>query len=463
MRAIVRAVAAAILVAAPASAAPCMPAFTAGPSFAVGSNGGMNLLADFDGDGDLDLTTGHYIFLNDGAGGFTGTAIPVNGVLTPVFDARAEDFDGDGIMDLATCPMMGSVVQFFHGRVRTGNLEPFFTNRVDVAARDVWHMVSSDFDEDGRRDVFAVGISEMATLILNEGGRRYRSEMIGPCEVPGHPIATGDFDGDGHADVAFGAAFTVSFIFGGGDGTFPREAEGRLSVQGSRLAAHRYRAEDFDGDGRSDFVAIGDEHAIVYAGASIDPGAGLPASPAAVLALGGGTGRFVEIGDVNSDGKQDVVALAALESRTSRLRVFYGQDPASPISFAAGTPWETSVSGHGAVLGMGDVNGDGAIDIVITAEDTDRGQVLFNDGSCLPRAARGDANADGHLDIGDPIAALDHIVSGLSIPCPPAVEVNGDGQLDIADPVYLLMHMFASGPPPVGPEPVACRDTAGGR
>ncbi|MBN1421715.1 MAG: VCBS repeat-containing protein [Planctomycetes bacterium] len=446
----------------PLDAAPCQPGFAAGPVFDVGDNGGMNALADFDGDGDLDLTTGHYVFLNDGAGGFQGNPIPILGAEPPVFDARAEDFDGDGILDLALCRILGSAVQFFHGRVRTSGSGLLFEDPVDVPARDIWHMVSSDFDEDGRPDVFAVGMADVSTLVLNQGERRYRSVFI-DAAMPGHPIATGDFDGDGHADVAFGAGDMVTFLLGGGDGTFPRRAEGRVSVQGSGIMVHRYRAADFDGDGRSDLVAIGDEYALVYAGAGIAPDAGLPAVPSAILSLEKGPGRFVEIADVDGDGRLDVVTLAALARDAARLRIFYGQDPASPFTFVAGAPWENAISGQGAVLGMGDVNGDGAVDIVLTSESSYRGQVLFNGGSCLPRAARGDANADGHLDIGDPIAALNHIVSSISIPCPPAAEVNGDGRLDIADPVYLLMHMFASGPAPVGPTPVPCWDAGGGR
>jgi hypothetical protein len=69
---------------------------------------------------------------------------------------------------------------------------------------------------------------------------------------------------------------------------------------------------------------------------------------------------------------------------------------------------------------------------------------------------RGDATADGSIDIGDAIAILDLLFVGLSLPCHDAVDVNDDAQLDIADPIYLLTYLFVSGAEPPAPGPDAC-------
>jgi len=446
----------AIAAAGSAPGAPCQPGFTARPAFNVGPNGGMNALADLDGDGDLDLTTGHFIFLGEGDGSF-GAPIAVQGAEWPVFDAAIVDFDGDGFVDMALSSFMQPFVTFLHGRDPSQVSKPLFGGPVNVTTMPVWHMVSADFNEDGRRDVFAVSaIVKEATLILSEGGRRYRPVGVAPLPTPGHPVATGDFDGDGHADVAFGSGNEVSLLYGKGNGSFRDPARSLLFIQGRPLSAHRFRAADLDGDGRSELAAIGDAYTLIYAGAYIGP-AGLPIVPSVVLGPEAGTGRFLEIADINADGILDIAMLSALNQGSGRIRIHYGEEPRSKLTFTAGAPVSISTGGQGAVLGLGDVDGDGAIDIVITTEDSNRGQVLLNDGSCFLGAARGDANADGQLDIGDPIAALNHLLSSVAIPCPKAVEVNGDGQLDIADPVYLLNHLFTSGPAPVGPGPVACR------
>jgi len=462
MKAMSWTIAACAALAAPAAAAPCMPAFTLRQSFVVGRNFGMSALADFDGDGDLDLATGVFLFLNDGDGWFRERGIRLHEEVgwQRVLDAVAADFDGDGLLDLAICFLIADTARiwFLHGREQPGVEDGFSEEALEVRCiPGSWHMVLSDFDEDGRPDVFAVGTGlQEAVLVLNRGGRRYRSVIISELPTGGRPIAAGDFDGDGHADIIFGQAAEVTLLFGRGDGTFAKPIADRIIVAGNPWEAHRFRAADIDGDGRADLVAAGEEEAILYWGHSIAPAAGLPSSAAVVLPVDG-MARFVEIADINADAVLDIIALSLNSQDVARIRLFAGERGESGLAFVAGKDVAVSGVGFRAVPAVGDLDNDGAPDIAIIGEDTLRGQVFLNDGSCLRRAARGDANADGSLDLGDPIAALGYLISGVSIPCPAAVEVNGDARLDIGDPIYLLMHLFASGPAPAGESPVACR------
>jgi len=69
-----------------------------------------------------------------------------------------------------------------------------------------------------------------------------------------------------------------------------------------------------------------------------------------------------------------------------------------------------------------------------------------------PRFLRGDANADGSVDISDPVAILFQLFSASpAIPCLEAADANDDGTLDISDPIYLLTFLFLDGPAPVLP------------
>ncbi len=63
---------------------------------------------------------------------------------------------------------------------------------------------------------------------------------------------------------------------------------------------------------------------------------------------------------------------------------------------------------------------------------------------------RGDCNADGMLDIGDPIALLGELfIGGTPGPCADACDANDDGAKDIGDPIALLGHLFSgTGPLP---------------
>ncbi|MBN1421077.1 MAG: dockerin type I repeat-containing protein [Planctomycetes bacterium] len=71
---------------------------------------------------------------------------------------------------------------------------------------------------------------------------------------------------------------------------------------------------------------------------------------------------------------------------------------------------------------------------------------------------RGDANADGAVDIADAVYTVTHLFDeGSAPPCLDAADANDDGRLDVADPIAILDHLFASAGPL--PEPFgACGD-----
>lgn len=77
--------------------------------------------------------------------------------------------------------------------------------------------------------------------------------------------------------------------------------------------------------------------------------------------------------------------------------------------------------------------------------------------SAEPEFARGDCNADGGMDIGDPITVLGFLfpVGGSSTTpgCADACDGNDDGLLDIADAIRILGALFSAGAPPPAPFP----------
>jgi len=79
-----------------------------------------------------------------------------------------------------------------------------------------------------------------------------------------------------------------------------------------------------------------------------------------------------------------------------------------------------------------------------------------------PWFVRGDANADGAIDIADAVAILAYLFRSAGEPsCLKALDVEDGGKIDIADAVFLLGSLFAGGPPPpapgsrCGPDPTA--------
>ena len=70
---------------------------------------------------------------------------------------------------------------------------------------------------------------------------------------------------------------------------------------------------------------------------------------------------------------------------------------------------------------------------------------------------RADANADGEIDLSDPVAILGSLFLGAPDPvCPDANDANDDGTVDISDAVYALAWLFLGGPEPAAPGPSTC-------
>jgi hypothetical protein len=71
-----------------------------------------------------------------------------------------------------------------------------------------------------------------------------------------------------------------------------------------------------------------------------------------------------------------------------------------------------------------------------------------------PGFIRGDANADGKVDISDGVSILGYLFLGGSPPqCLDAADADDSGELVITDAIYVLNHLFVGGPAPPPPHP----------
>ena len=72
---------------------------------------------------------------------------------------------------------------------------------------------------------------------------------------------------------------------------------------------------------------------------------------------------------------------------------------------------------------------------------------------------RGDANADGNLDLSDAVGTLGFLFLGASPPgCEDAADTDDSGAIDVTDPIALLGHLFLGGREPAVPFPECGED-----
>jgi hypothetical protein len=70
---------------------------------------------------------------------------------------------------------------------------------------------------------------------------------------------------------------------------------------------------------------------------------------------------------------------------------------------------------------------------------------------------RGDANADGTVDISDAQSILGFLFLGYQAPsCRDAADADDNSRLEITDGIYLLSFLFLGGPAPPAPGPDSC-------
>jgi hypothetical protein len=91
-------------------------------------------------------------------------------------------------------------------------------------------------------------------------------------------------------------------------------------------------------------------------------------------------------------------------------------------------------------IGGTDVNGDGFSDVVIQSDGLL--YVLFGSGAGV-RFIRGDANADGRVDLSDAVTILGHLFLGTAKPaCLDAADTDDTGKVEITDAIHLLGALF---------------------
>ena len=323
-------------------------------------------VGDFNGDGLPDIVTGAFnhnntgniaslaVYLNGGDGTFKA---PVFSGATVPYDIVTADFNADGKADVATIVGSGIIVQFGNG---DGSFGPATGYPMTVSS-----IIAADLNGDGYPDlVTGFVLTNSAAVLLNKGDGTFYPATEYTVQGAGSnlALAIGDVNGDGKPDMAIASLTSsgnvIAFLPGNGDGTFGAPVYTPAGPTGAIVGV---ALGDLNGDGKPDVVidegiisvSLGNGDGTFAAPNSFKP-TNASAAGDAYTPVGGEGTPGIAIVDVNGDGIPDIGS-----NSTGLLQVFLGNgDGTLQQSFVY--PY----GGYSTALALTNFNGDGRVDLV---------------------------------------------------------------------------------------------------
>jgi len=254
-------------------------------------------------------------------------------------------------------------------------------------------------------------LASMFLWLVSLAVAQFEPPKVYPVGANPNSVVVADVNGDGKLDLVTGNAtlakpniFNISVLLGNGDGTFQPAITSAVPFDPSQLVV-----ADMNGDGIPDLVMTAQSDLSLSGSVIVmlGDGKGRFGHPASYYA--GGAAFYLAVGDVNHDGKLDVVVTNVTNVSTPSIAVLLGNGNGSlqaPVFYYPPAP---------NYIILADFNKDGYLDIAATdallVNEFSQVDVLLNNGDGTfgqyvqytsdapgPLAAA-DVNKDGNIDL----------------------------------------------------------------
>jgi hypothetical protein len=382
-----------------ASSAFFLPTFASGGTLGLSSlSGPTNLtagsgpyamvMADVDGDGKPDLVVGNYndgtvwVYRNLGTNGsltsasFAPPVILTTGATSDILSLTVADLDGDGRLDIVVPNGVNNTVSIFQNLSSPGSLTTnSFGARVDfpVVGIQPASVVVQDLDGDGRPEIITANLGNNTVSVLRNigSGGVITTNSFAPAINFSTPVggpsclAVGDVDGDGQPDLVtanHSTSSSVVSVFRNISTLGSINFATRVDLPGNVSQEETVALGDLDGDGKMDIVAGSYSGQTVSVYRNLSTPGHVAFAPTVDFGAGGSIHRGgIAIGDLDGDGRPDL----ALATQTgTKLSVFRNlSTPGSFTSTSLGPRIDFASGNNPVFVVIGDLDGDGRPDV----------------------------------------------------------------------------------------------------
>jgi flagellin len=333
------------------------------------------------------------------------------------------DLNGDGVLDLVTAGYDDSGNGYATVRLGLGNGNFGTATSFSTESNVSLALSLGDLNGDGVLDLVTAGFDDSyngsATVRLGLGNGNFGTATRFSTEGNGsRALSLGDLNGDGVLDLVT-AGFDDSnngyatVRLGLGNGNFGTATAFSTEGNGSRAVS----LGDLNGDGVLDLVSAGnDDSGNGYATVRLGLGNGNFGTATSFSTEGNGS-RALSLGDLNGDGVLDLVTAGYDDSYNGSATVRLGLGNGN---FGTATAFSTE-SNRSYALSLGDLNGDGVLDLVTAGTDDS------NNGYATVRLGLG----NGNFGTATTFSTEGYASNALSLG-----DLNGDGVLDLVTAGY---------------------------
>jgi hypothetical protein len=399
-------------------------------------------LVDVNSDGKPDLVVASNtmgVFLGNGDGTFAPPATGAQYVTDAVDDYSliVGDFNNDGLNDIALLGYLYQNVSLFFNTGKGGlHGAPVLIAENDPEATVTILVAAGKYTANGYSSPLVnlnagsgPDSGDLVTL-LSDGKGNFKSVKA----LPAYPMNSeyfepihADFNGDGLEDIVY-ADLTggVWIALSNGDGTFTTPVSAGLPTTACPL--YYGAAADLNGDGKADLV-------MPYGG---DAGCGSSGGGPSgyYVSLGNGDGTFAApvftatgmelyklvLGDINGDGKVDVILVDDPFDTGSGFQVSYATGNGDGTFNTPNVILQNELVSD---VSIADINNDGKADLVLSSEEV-QGNSMSTGGILLITG-----NGDGTFNPPSQIA-IGNFFLGMQV-----ADMNNDGNADIVATLFL--------------------------